>query len=96
MRTTKVTLLAAMILSLFLMSSSFSAVLAAPEVAKMSIDELKGTLDAKDYVLVDVRAGKDWSSSELKIKGAVREDPKMFDSWAAKYPKDKKIVLYCA
>jgi hypothetical protein len=38
----------------------------------------------------------DWADSDLKIKGAVREDPKVFESWANKYPKDKTIVLYCA
>jgi hypothetical protein len=96
MKGMKTTLLAVMILSLVMVGSGFNAVAAAKEIPRVSIDELKGMLDAKDYVLVDVRAGKDWSSSELKIKGAVREDPKEFDSWAAKYPKDKKIILYCA
>jgi rhodanese-related sulfurtransferase len=47
-------------------------------------------------VLIDVRAGKDWTESDTKIKGAVREDPKEFSSWADKYPKDKTLVLYCA
>jgi hypothetical protein len=30
----------------------------------------------------------------LKIKGAVREDPKQVSSWIDKYPKDKLLVLY--
>ncbi len=89
-------LFAAMILGLVMLGSISPGVATAKEVSRISIDELKGVLDSKDYVILDVRSGKDWSSSELKIKGALREDPKMFDSWATKYPKDKKIVLYCA
>jgi hypothetical protein len=89
-------MVAALILSLMLVGWSGLPALADKEVTRMSIDELKGILDSKDLILLDVRAGKDWSSSELKIVGAMREDPKDFDSWADKYPKDKKIVLYCA
>jgi len=69
---------------------------ASNEVPRITKEELKTQLGAADVVLLDVRAGKDWSSSEIKIKGAVREDPKEFDAWASKYPKEKKIVLYCA
>ena len=69
---------------------------AAAEVPRMSKEELKGMLGSKDLLLMDVRAGKDWDASEIKITGAVRQDPKDFDSWAAKAPKDKTLVLYCA
>jgi hypothetical protein len=69
---------------------------AAKEVPRMSKEELKGMLASKDLVLIDVRAGKDWDEPKLKIKGALREDPKEFDSWYAKYPKDKTLVLYCS
>ncbi len=96
MQRNRLPLFAAMILGLVMLGSISPAVVTAKEVTRISIDELKGALDSKDYVILDVRAGKDWSSSELKIKGALREDPKLFDSWAAKYPKDKKIVFYCA
>jgi rhodanese-related sulfurtransferase len=47
-------------------------------------------------VILDVRRGKDWTDSDQKIKGAIREDGKEYESWAENYPKDKKIVLYCA
>jgi len=73
-----------------------SSTLAAAETPRMSKEELKGMLGSKELVLIDVRAGKDWDSSEIKIEGAVRGDPKALDSWAAKYPRDKTIVLYCA
>jgi predicted sulfurtransferase len=68
----------------------------AAEVPRMTKEELKPKLDNPDVVIVDVRVGKDWKGSEFKIKGAVRENPSEFSSWAEKYPKDKTIVLYCA
>jgi hypothetical protein len=43
-----------------------------------------------------VRRNSHWTSSDLKIKGAVREKPNEIQSWADKYSKDKTIVLYCA
>jgi hypothetical protein len=66
------------------------------EAPRMSKDELKAMLGSPDLILLDVRYNKDWTDSDSKIKGAVREDPKLFESWANKYPKDKTIVLYCA
>jgi hypothetical protein len=69
---------------------------AAEEASRMSKEELKGMLGSKELVVIDVRAGKDWDASEIKIKGAVREDPKNLDSWAAKYPKEMTLVFYCA
>ena len=68
----------------------------AAEVPRMTKEELKAKLDNPDVVIVDVRAGKDWKGSEFKIKGAIRENPAKFSSWAEKYPKDKTLVLYCA
>ena len=65
-------------------------------VPRIGLEELKAMLGAPDVMLVDVRAAKDWEGSDLKIKGAVREDPKTIGEWAPKYPKDKKIVFYCA
>ena len=68
----------------------------AAEVPRMTKEELKTKLNDPGLVIVDVRVGKDWKGSEFKIKGAVRENPGDFSSWAGKYPKDKTLVLYCA
>jgi hypothetical protein len=77
---------------------SVSAVLAEtdPEdkVPRMTKDQLQGMLGTPGLVIVDVRIG--WQSSGYKIKGAMREDPRNFLSWADKYPQDDTIVLYCA
>ncbi len=66
------------------------------DAPRMTKDELKARLGNLDLLIIDVRYGKDWTGSDLKIKGAIREDPKAFDSWASKYPKDKTLVFYCA
>ena len=68
--------------------------LAAADVGKISKEDLKKMLDNPDVVILDVRTGKDWSASEFKIKGAVRANPREFNTWAMQYPKDKKLVLY--
>jgi len=66
------------------------------DAPRMTKEELKGMLGDPDLLIIDVRYGKDWTESDLKIRGAIREDPKAFDSWASKYPKDKTLVFYCA
>ncbi len=67
-----------------------------PMVNMLSINELRNMLDNPDLTIIDVRYEKDWGESDVKIKGAVREDYMRVETWADKYPKDKLIVLYCA
>jgi hypothetical protein len=69
---------------------------AAPETPRVDKETLKGWLGDPRMVIVDVRAGDDWQDSKTKIKGAVRQDPKEVQTWAASLPKEKKVVLYCA
>lgn len=84
-------------LALLLFTLMFTTTTAfAGEVGVMDKDTLKAQLGAEDLVILDVRTGKDWSSSEFKIKGAIRTPPGEFDQWSATYPKDKTLVLYCA
>ncbi len=68
----------------------------AQEAPRITKEELKGMLDNPDVTIIDVRLGGDWENSGLKIKGAVREDPRNLDSVISKYPKEKTLVLYCA
>lgn len=64
------------------------------EAPRMSKEELKALLSNPDLVIIDVRYGRDWTHSDVKIQGAVREDPDGLKSWANKYSPDKTIVLY--
>jgi rhodanese-related sulfurtransferase len=91
----KVILLVA-IAMVFALGAFFATPAAAQEAKRMSIEELKGMLGNPDLVIVDVRRDGDWTSSKVKIKGAVREDPEKADTWMSKYPKDKTLVFYCA
>ena len=84
------------IVMVFALVVVFATPAVAQEVKRMSIQELKGMLGNPDLVIVDVRRGGDWTSSKVKIKGAVREDPEKVDTWMSKYPKDRTLVFYCA
>ncbi len=66
------------------------------DAPRMTKEELRAVLGNPDLLIIDVRYGKDWTDSDLKIRGAIREDPEAFKSWASKYPKDKTLVFYCA
>jgi len=70
--------------------------LAADDISLMTKDELKAILDAEDVTILDVRLGRDWKSSEFKIKGAIRTDPKQIDKWSENLRKENRLVLYCA
>lgn len=65
-------------------------------VPEMTKDELNSLLGNPDLMILDVRRNSHWTSSDLKIKGAVRKEPNEIQSWADKYSKDRTIVLYCA
>jgi len=66
------------------------------ETERISAEQLQGMLGRSDVIVVDVRSSSDWNKSELKIKGAVREELSAISSWIDKYPKGKTLVFYCA
>lgn len=68
----------------------------AADPPRISKEELQAMLSNVDLVIIDDRSGADWSASEFKIKGAVREDPGKVEAWMDKYPRDKTLVFYCA
>jgi hypothetical protein len=79
-----------LLFSLFLVSP-----LVAGSVQIMDKDELKTLLGSDNLVILDVRLGKDWTSSEFKVQDALRVDGKDL-SVAEKYQKSDTFVLYCA
>jgi rhodanese-related sulfurtransferase len=84
------------ILSLLIILITLTATsLFAASVPRMDKDELKSLLGSENLVILDVRLGNDWATSEFKIKGALRVDDDDL-SVARKYPKDNIMVLYCA
>jgi hypothetical protein len=85
----------AVIALLALVSCFFYTALRADEVPRMTKEQLKAQLDNPDVVIIDVRLPAAWNAAKDKIKGAVREDPTVMDSWINTYPKDKTYVFYC-
>nr|NJM01075.1 hypothetical protein [Desulfobacula sp.] len=85
-------LLAGLIFAVLMISGTASG----DEVRLLNKDELKAMLGNPDLVVLDVRAGKDWSSSEFKIKGAVRLTNDTTEAVMKDISKDKTLVFYCA
>ena len=66
------------------------------ETERISAEQLQGMLGRSDVIVVDVRSSSDWNKSELKIKGAVREELSAISSRMDTYPRGKTLVFYCA
>jgi len=65
-------------------------------VPRMTKEQVKSMMGNPGFIIIDVRAPKDWDSSGSKITGAIREDPSNIPAWADKYPKEKTLLFYCA
>ena len=96
MNSVRLTALTGLVVAALLFGGGLVPALAASDVALMTTEELKGMIDDENILVLDVRAGKDWKSSEFKIKGAVRADPGKLSAWGKTHDKEKKLVLYCA
>ena len=83
-----------LLLSIFFLVGTSQLI--AADVPTMSKDELKNHLGSDKVVVLDVRSGRDWSSSEFMIQGAIRAAGGDIATWSKNYPKDKTLVLYCA
>jgi 3-mercaptopyruvate sulfurtransferase SseA len=83
----------AMVLMLALLVTTATGGLA-QEVPRMTVEELRERLAEPNLLVIDVRAGRDWTGSDRMIKGAKREEPAKID-WAKNYPPGKTLVLYC-
>jgi rhodanese-related sulfurtransferase len=64
------------------------------DVNWISKDDLRAVLDDPDTTVLDVRKSRDWDASDVKVKGAVREDSADISEWAQNYPKDRRLVFY--
>ena len=93
---TKLSLFITLVLTFTMVVLFAISAMAAEDVPRMTKEELKGLFGNPDVIILDVRSGGDWSSSEFKIKGAIRVSPRNWESIVKRYPKDKTLVLYCA
>ena len=83
-------------LGILVLVSAFSSAAGAGDVKRMSIEDLKARLDDPNVTIVDVRLPVPSKTANIKIKGAIRENPTKISQWIDKYPKDKTLVFYCA
>jgi len=84
------------LLSFLAMTIGSAEPVKAADVQRMEKDALLRILNEPDVIVLDVRTGGDWNVSDLKIRGAIREDPYKVKKWMKNYPKDKTLVFYCA
>jgi hypothetical protein len=92
-RKTALTVAIAFLAAAWIFSVSGFAAENAPRIAK---EEVKALLNDPNVAILDGRIRADWKKSDTKIKGAVRIDPLDVGAWAGNYPRDKKIIVYCA
>lgn len=78
---------------LFLMVTSYVFATEIPRIAKEEAQEMLGK---SEVVFLDVRSGSDWKASDIKIIGAVHEDPSKMTDWISNYDLEKTYILYCA
>ena len=86
------------ILSVFLPAILIITSYAVPatEIPRISKEEARERMDNPDVVFLDVRSGSDWRASDIKISGAVHEDPDDLKEWISDYDMKKTYILYCA
>lgn len=90
--------LLAILMLILLAIGLFATVCLSADVPKMTKEELKTILGNPGLLILDVRLGRDFMFSDVKIKGAERPSnmahvtPSQFSTDI----KDKTIVFYCA
>jgi hypothetical protein len=89
-------ILSGLIASILLMIFGFWNAAQAADVERISKEKLKQMIGQPSLIIIDARIEKHWKRSPYKIKGAVRGNPKAFQSWSELHPKTSVLVLYCA
>lgn len=85
-----------LVISLFIIALFSTAALAQTEANRITKEDLKAQLDDPKTVVIDVRTGRDWTSSQQKIKGALRVEMRDVTLAVQTYDKGKTLVFYCS
>ena len=88
----KITLILIPLVAVVLLASYAGA----SSVSTITKETLKEWMDQGSVAILDARQGRDWTSSEFKIEGAVRTAPGDLSAWKGNFSKDQKLVIYCA
>ena len=66
------------------------------EPDRIAVDEVKRRMDKGESILfIDTRNSHDWSTSDVKLPGAVRIHYKELEQHLEELPRDRTIVTYC-
>ena len=62
---------------------------------RVSVEEVKRRMDeGEEMVILDVRRGS-WNRSDVKLRGAIRMEPREAYEGDGQLSRDVKIVTYC-
>jgi hypothetical protein len=89
----QVLLIVAVLASLFAWQATGVAA-GAEEIPRMTKEKLKPLLGNPEVVVLDVRRGG--GHAPTRVAGAVYENPGKVADWSFRYPKEKRIILYCS
>ena len=65
-------------------------------VPRITVQELKAKMDkGEDIVIIDVRTGREYEESKIKMKGAIRIPIVQLENRINELPRDKEIITYC-
>jgi 3-mercaptopyruvate sulfurtransferase SseA len=65
-------------------------------VPRITVQELKAKMDkGEDIVIIDVRAGREYTDSKIRMKGAIRIPIVQLETRISELPRDKEVVTYC-
>ena len=96
MKTFTLSVFLAILSAAVLSVSAVSAETGKGEAVRITKEELRALIGQPGITIIDVRSERDWRNSGTKITGAVHEDPVEEETWAGKYARDARLVLYCA
>lgn len=83
-----------LLISLLVFSSSVIA--AGDGVSRITKEELKKKIDkSEDVIILDVRTAGSYNGSTMRIKGDMRKEPNIAESWYKELPIDREIITYC-
>ena len=69
---------------------------ATDNVPRITVQELKVKMDkGEDVVIIDVRLGREYEDSKIRMKGAIRIPIVQLEARSKELPRDKEIVTYC-
>ena len=78
---------------IFFVAGAFATLVRSADAPRMTKDELKAMLGSPDLIIIDVRYGKDWTESDVKIRGRFEKIPKLLTPGQKSIPRIKPLFF---